>query len=52
MKNKIGIFLMILGVNFFFTSILGFMCEFNIYSYVLGICAMGVTTILMDWRYK
>lgn len=52
MKDKIGILLMILGVNFLFTSILGLMNEFNIYSYVLGICAMGVTTVLMDWRYK
>ena len=51
-KFKIHIMLMILGINFLFATILGLMNEYNVFSYVLGICAMGVTTILMDWRYK
>ena len=50
MKHKIHITLMILGINFLFTTILGLMNEYNVFSYVLGICAMGVTNVLMDWR--
>lgn len=49
-KFKIHIMLMILGINFLFTTILGLMNEYNVFSYVLGICAMGVTNVLMDWR--
>ena len=52
MKNKIGIVLMIFGINFLFATILCLLNEYNVVSYAFGICAMGVTTILMDWRYK
>lgn len=52
MKHFIKTFLMILGVNMVFTTILGLLNEFNIFSYVLGICAMGVTDVLMELRYR
>lgn len=53
MKNKIGIFLMVLGINFLLTTILCLLNEYSVVSYAFGICAMGVTTVLMDWRmYK
>ena len=50
MKCKIHIALIVLGINFLFTTILGLTNEYNVFSYVLGICAMGVTNVLMDWR--
>lgn len=52
MRKIISNFLILCGVNFIFMSTLGLMNEMNIYSYVLGICAMGVTDVLMDWRYR
>ena len=52
MRKIISSFLILCGVNLFFMSTLGLMSEMNIYSYVLGICAMSVTDILMDWRYR
>lgn len=49
MREKARIILIILGINFLFMSILGLMDEMNIYSYVLGICAMDVSNIMLDW---
>lgn len=53
MWRNIRISLMIIGINFLFTTILQLMGEYNVFSYVLGICAMGVTDVLLTWRlYK
>lgn len=49
MKCKIYIILMVLGINFLFTTTLSLMNEYNVFSYVFGICAMGVTNVFMDW---
>lgn len=49
MREKIRIILIILGVNFLFTTMLGLLNEYNIVSYVFGICAMGISNILLDW---
>ena len=51
MKTKIKMLLAILGISFLYTSILGLLGEFNIYSYVLGICAMGTSNIVLDNIY-
>lgn len=50
MREKIRIILIILGVNFLFTTMLGLLNEYNIVSYVFGICAMGVSNIILDMR--
>lgn len=49
MREKIRIILIILGINFLFTTMLSLLNEYNIVSYVLGICAMGVSNIVLDW---
>ena len=49
MREKIRIILIILGINFLFTTMLGLLNEYNIVSYAFGICAMGIANILLDW---
>ena len=50
MREKIRIILIILGINFLFTTILGLLNEYNVVSYVFGIYAMGVSNVVLDMR--
>ena len=48
MKNKIKMLLAILCISFIYTSILILLGEFNICSYVFGICALGTSNVVLD----
>ena len=53
MREKIKICLIIFGINFLGTSILELMGEYNFFSYVIGLCVMGIANIvieLMGWK--
>lgn len=50
---KIRIWLLLIGVNFLLTTILSLLNEYNIVSYVFGICAMGIANFILNWSvYK
>ena len=51
MKNKIKMLLATIGISFLYTSILCLLGEFNIYSYVVGICAVCTTNVVLDSIY-
>jgi hypothetical protein len=48
MREKIRIILIILGINFLLTTILGLLNEYNVVSYAFGICAMGISNVVLD----
>lgn len=50
MKDKIHMILIVLGINFLFTTILGLLNEYNVVSYAFGIYAMGVSNVVLDMR--